>query len=76
EIGTCEVRVQISDYETIDTLMMKISRRYPKLLEMVIDPTTGDIRTDFEILLNGRRIKDIHTKLKHKDEISVNPVQT
>jgi len=68
--------VQISDYETIDTLMMKISRRYPKLLEMVIDPTTGDIRTDFEILLNGRRIKDINTKLKHKDEISVNPVQT
>lgn len=76
EIGTCEVRVQISDYETIDTLMMKISRRYPKLVEMIIDPATGDLRTDFEILLNGRRIKDIHTKLKHKDEISVSPAQT
>lgn len=76
EIGTCEVRVQISDYETIDTLIMKIGRRHPKFVEMIIDPATGDLRKDLEILLNGRRIKDIHTKLKHKDEISVNPIQT
>jgi len=76
EIGTCEVRVQISEYETVDTLMMKISRRYPKLVEMIIDPATGDLRTDYEILLNGRKIRDIHTKLKHKDEISVSPIQS
>ncbi len=75
EIGTCELRVPISEYETVDTLVMKISRRHPRLVEIIIDPATGDLRTDYEILLNGRRIRDIHTKLKHKDEISVSPSQ-
>jgi molybdopterin converting factor small subunit len=52
---------------------MKISRRYPRLVEIMLDPTTGGLREDYNILLNGRRIRGIHTKLKHKDEISVLP---
>lgn len=72
-IGTEEIRVRISESETLDTLMMKISRRYPKLVEYVLDPTTGELRQDYSVLLNGRRMRDIHTKLKHKDEISVAP---
>jgi MoaD family protein len=75
EIGTEEIKVKISDTETIDTLMMKISRRYPRLVEYVLDPTTGELRQDYTILLNGRRMRDIHTKLKHKDEISIAPPQ-
>ncbi len=73
EIGTEEIRVKISEFETLDTLMMKISRRYPRLVEYVLDPTTGELRQDYTILLNGRRMRDIHTRLKHKDEISISP---
>jgi molybdopterin converting factor small subunit len=73
EIGTDLIRVPIEDDETVDTLLMKISRRYPRLVEIMLDPTTGELREDYSILLNGRRIRGIHTKLKHKDEISVHP---
>ena len=74
--GTNTIRVPIGDDETVDTLLMKVSRRYPKVVEEVLDPTTGDIRDNYDILLNGRRvqqIRGIHTKLKHKDEISISP---
>jgi molybdopterin converting factor small subunit len=73
QIGTEEIHVRISETETLDTLMMKISRRHPRLVEFVLDPTTGELRQDYTILLNGRRMRDIHTKLKHKDEISIAP---
>jgi len=73
QIGTEELKVKISETETLDTLMMKISRRHPTLVEYVLDPTTGELRQDYSILLNGRRMRDIHTKLKHKDEISIGP---
>ncbi len=69
----------IGDDETVDTLLMKLSRRYPKVVEEVLDPTTGDIRENYDILLNGRRvqqIRGIHTKLKHKDEITISPATT
>ncbi|MFN4133254.1 MAG: hypothetical protein ACK4GQ_02665, partial [Candidatus Hadarchaeales archaeon] len=48
-------------------------RRYPRLVEIMIDPTTGEISERYRVLLNGRRIRGIHTRLKHKDEISVLP---
>jgi MoaD family protein len=77
--GTNTIRVPIGDSETVDTLLMKLSRRYPKVVEEVLDPTTGDVRENYDILLNGRRvqqIRGIHTKLKHKDEITISPVMT
>jgi molybdopterin converting factor small subunit len=73
KIGTDLIRVSINDNETVDTLLMKISRRHPRLVELMLDPTTGELRGDYSILLNGRKIRGIHTKLKHKDEISVLP---
>jgi MoaD family protein len=72
--GTDTIKVSIGDDETVDTLLMKLSRRYPKVVEEVLDPTTGDVRENYDILLNGRRIlqiRGIHTKLKHKDEITI-----
>ena len=75
--GTDTIRVSINDNETVDTLLMKLSRRYPKVVEEVLDPITGDIQGNYDILLNGRRvqqIRGIHTKLKHKDEITLSPV--
>lgn len=72
--GTDTIKVPIGDDETVDTLLMKLSRRYPKVVEEVLDPTTGDVRANYDILLNGRRIlqiRGIHTKLKHKDEITI-----
>ncbi|MEM2878041.1 MAG: ubiquitin-like small modifier protein 1 [Candidatus Hadarchaeales archaeon] len=74
--GTESIRVTISEDETVDTLLMKLSRRYPKVVEDVLDPTTGDLRENCNITLNGRRIQQIrgiHTKLKHKDEIALSP---
>lgn len=73
EIGTDLIKMQLNNGETIDSLTMKLGRRYPKLVEIMIDPTTGEISERNRILLNGRKIRDIHTKLKHKDEISVLP---
>jgi len=74
--GTESIRVTISEDETVDTLLMKLSRRYPKVVEDVLDPTTGDLKESHNILLNGRRIQQIrgiHTKLKHKDEVTLAP---
>ncbi|MDI6643142.1 MAG: MoaD family protein [Candidatus Hodarchaeaceae archaeon] len=75
-VGTDTIRVSIDEDETVDTLLMRLSRRYPKLIEMVLDPTTGEVRESYDILLNGQRIqhiRGIHTKLKHKDEIAISP---
>ena len=72
--GTGSIKVPINDDETVDTLLMKLSRRYPKLVETVLDPTTGEVKDEYEISLNGRRIRynrGMHTKLKHKDEVAI-----
>ncbi len=74
--GTGTIKVPIVEDETVDTLLMKLSRRHPKVVEAILDPTTGELRENFDILLNGRRIQQIrgiHTKLKHKDEIAISP---
>ena len=73
--GTDTVRVPIGEDETLDTLLMKLSRRHPRVVEMVLDPTTGELKESYDILLNGRRIQrtGIHTKLKHKDELMISP---
>lgn len=74
--GTNTVRVPIGEDETLDTLLMKLSRRHPKVVEMILDPTTGELKESYDILLNGRRIqrmRGIHTKLKHKDELTISP---
>ena len=74
--GTDTIRLPIIDEETVDMLLMKLSRRHPRVVEEVLDPTTGELKEYYNILLNGRRIqqlKGIHTKLKHKDEIAIFP---
>ena len=74
--GTGTIKVPIDEDETVDTLLMKLGRRHPRVVEMILDPTTGELQEHFNILLNGRRIQQvrgIHTKLKHKDEIAVFP---
>ena len=74
--GTDMIRVPIDEDETIDTLLMKLSRRHPRVVETILDPTTGEPTESYEILLNGRRIqrmRGIHTKLKHKDEVMISP---
>jgi MoaD family protein len=74
--GTDTIRLPIIENETVDTLLMKLSRRHPRVVEEILDPTTGELREYYNILLNGRRIQQlrgIHTKLKHKDEIAVFP---
>ncbi len=73
-IGT--IKVPINEDETVDTLLMKLGRRHLRVVEMILDPTTGELQENFNILLNGRRIQQIrgiHTKLKHKDEITISP---
>lgn len=74
--GTGTIKVPIVEDETVDTLLMKLSRRHSTVVEAILDPTTGELRENFDILLNGRRIQQIrgiHTKLKHKDEIAISP---
>lgn len=74
--GTSTIKVPINEDETVDTLLMKLSRRHSQVVEAILDPTTGELREYFDILLNGRpiqQIRGIHTKLKHKDEIAISP---
>jgi len=74
--GTDTIKLPISEEETVDMLLMKLSRRHPRVVEEILDPTTGELKEYYNILLNGRRIqhlKGIHTKLKHKDEIAIFP---
>ena len=74
--GTDTIRLPITEEETVDMLLMKLSRRHPRVVEEILDPTTGELKEYYNILLNGRRIqhlRGIHTKLKHKDEIAIFP---
>jgi molybdopterin synthase sulfur carrier subunit len=74
--GTDTIKLPITENETVDTLLIRLSKRYPSVTEAILDPTTGELRPDFNILLNGRRIQQlrgIHTKLKDRDEISILP---
>ncbi|KUO39561.1 MAG: hypothetical protein APZ16_01890 [Candidatus Hadarchaeum yellowstonense] len=79
QAGTDTIKIPIDEDETVDTLLMKLSRRHPKLVELVLDPTTGEAKGNYEILINGRRIRHlrgIYTKLKHKDEVLIAQSET
>lgn len=74
QAGTDTIKIPIDESETVDTLLMKLSRRHPKLIELILDPTTGEAKSDYEIMINGRRIRHlrgIYSKLKHKDEVLI-----
>lgn len=74
--GTDTIKLPIDENETIDTLLMKLGRRHSNLLEAILDPQTGELKSYYNILLNGRRVQQlrgIHTKLKHKDELAIFP---
>jgi len=75
--GTGSVRLPIDNEETLDSLLMKLGRRHPSVVESVLDPTTGELSDRYQVLLNNRpvrRVLGIHTKLKHKDEITILPL--
>jgi MoaD family protein len=76
--GTKEIKLSINEGDTIDTVFLKLSRRYPKMVESLLNPLTGEIADKYEVLLNGRRPKEeLYTKLKNRDELSLAPkVQT
>jgi len=74
--GTDTIRLPINENDTIDTLLIRLGKRHPVLLEAILDPTTGELKPYFNILLNGHQIPrmcGIHTKLKHKDELAIFP---
>ncbi len=74
--GTDTIRLSINEGDTVDALLIRLGKRHPILLEAILDPTTGELKPYFNILLNGRRIQQmrgIHTKLKHKDELAIFP---
>ena len=74
--GTDTIRLPINENDTVDTLLIRLGKRHPILLEAILDPTTGELNPYFNILLNGRQIqhmRGIHTKLKHKDELAIFP---
>jgi molybdopterin converting factor small subunit len=68
--GVREIRVSIEEGDTVDTVLQKLSRRYPRVLEILLDPITGEIAEKCEILLNGRHPRDgLYTKVKNRDEL-------
>ncbi|KXA98069.1 hypothetical protein AKJ39_02550 [candidate division MSBL1 archaeon SCGC-AAA259J03] len=72
--GPTSIKIPIKEQETIDTLLIKLSRRNPELVESILDPRTGNIKEEFNVHLNGRpirKIKGLHTRLKDKDEITI-----
>ncbi len=72
--GTREIKVTISEGETVDTIFLKLSRRYPRMVESLFDPITGEIAGKYEVLLNGRHLREgLYTKLKNRDELLLTP---
>jgi molybdopterin synthase sulfur carrier subunit len=74
--GTDTIRLPINENDTIDTLLIRLGKRHPVLLEAILDPTTGELKPYLNILLNGHQVQrmgGIHTKLKHKDELAIFP---
>lgn len=74
--GADTIKLPINENETVDTLLIRLSKRHPVVIEAILDPTTGELKPYFNILLNGRRIQQlrgIHTKLKDRDEIAIFP---
>jgi len=74
--GTDTIRLPIDENDTVDALLIRLGKRHPVLLEAILDPTTGELKPYFNILLNGHQIQrtgGIHTKLKHKDELAIFP---
>ncbi|MEM2282239.1 MAG: MoaD/ThiS family protein [Candidatus Hadarchaeales archaeon] len=72
--GTREVKINMEENETVDTLFLKLSRRYSKVVEALLDPITGEITDKYEVLLNGRHLRDgLYTKLKNGDELTLSP---
>ncbi len=72
--GPKSIKIPIQEQETIDTLLIKLSRRNPNLVESILDPRTGGVKDGFNVSLNGRSIKGIkglHTRLKNRDEITI-----
>ncbi len=68
------IKIPVQKQETIDTLLIKLSRRNPNLVESILDPRTGGIKEEFNVLLNGRsieKIKGLHTRLKDRDEVTI-----
>ncbi len=79
QAGTDTIKIPIDENETVDTLLMKLSRRHPRLVELILDPTTGETKSAYELLINGRRIRHlrgIYTKLKHKDEVLISATES
>ncbi len=75
--GTGNIRIPIDEEETLDSLLMKLGRRHPSVVESVLDPTTGELSSSCQVLLNNRPVRPlpgIHTRLKHKDEITILPL--
>jgi len=72
--GQTDTKIPIKEGETIDTLLIKLSKRNPDVVESILDPRTGDLKDEYNIELNGRsikKIKGLHTRLKNKDEVSI-----
>ncbi len=77
--GENTTKIPINNQETIDTLLIKLSRRNPRLVESILDPRTGNLEDDYNIKLNGRsikKIKGLHTTLKNKDELFITPQES
>lgn len=72
--GKSEMKIPIKKQETIDTLLIKLSKRTPEVVETILDPRTGGLKDSFDIELNGRSIgmiKGMHTRLKEGDEVTI-----
>ncbi|MFP4005346.1 MAG: MoaD/ThiS family protein [Candidatus Hadarchaeia archaeon] len=72
--GGREIKIPIGQEETVDMLLIRLSKRTPEVVESILDPRTGGLRSGYTIKLNGRPVKEIkgmHTKIKERDEVKI-----
>ncbi len=62
-----EIIEKIEDNCTVESVLENLAERYGKDFNEIIDPETGQISTEVLVMLNGRVIRAIDTKLKDKD---------
>lgn len=67
--GVREIPQDLEDGSTLGDLVMKLSKKYGKDFNEILDPATNDISLDVMVVLNGESVRASNTPLKDNDSI-------
>ena len=74
--GRKEENIELSDTETVSSLLKQLSRKYGKEFDDYMFDELGDVHGHLQILVNGRSVTTmcgLKTKLKEGDQMAILP---